>query len=106
MNESIKKQLLDLADSDYQKFSSRLLPGIDNLLGVRFPILRQLAKQMTKEEWGTYLDEKDEIYFEEVMLEGMIIGYLNEPLEVRLQVIRDFIPKIKNWSVCDSFCAG
>ncbi|MEG1028372.1 MAG: DNA alkylation repair protein, partial [Oscillospiraceae bacterium] len=46
------------------------------------------------------------IYFEEIMLKGMIIGELKIPFEQRKQLIKEFLPKINNWSVCDSFCAG
>ena len=35
----IRKRLLDLAEPEYQKFSSSLLPGVENVLGVRLPKL-------------------------------------------------------------------
>jgi 3-methyladenine DNA glycosylase AlkD len=31
---------------------------------------------------------------------------VNCPIEERLELIRRFVPKIDNWSVCDSFCSG
>lgn len=43
-------------------------------------------------------------YFEEVMLQGMVLGYVKTDLEEILRYIADFIPRIDNWSVCDSFC--
>ncbi|MNP23535.1 DNA alkylation repair enzyme [compost metagenome] len=45
-------------------------------------------------------------YFEEVMLQGMVLGYVKTDLEEILSYIADFIPRIDNWSVCDSFCTG
>ena len=36
----------------------------------------------------------------------MIIGYIKVPLDAKLELIRQFVPKINNWSVCDSFCSG
>ncbi|MDD5922036.1 MAG: DNA alkylation repair protein, partial [Eubacteriales bacterium] len=37
---------------------------------------------------------------------GMLIGYADLAAEERLELIREFVPKIDNWSVCDSFCIG
>ncbi|MBO3444739.1 DNA alkylation repair protein [Clostridium sp. CCUG 7971] len=103
----IREQLVELAEENYKVFSSNLLPGIDNLVGVRIPNLRKIAKQIVKLDWKSYIENNDEIYFEEVMLKGMIIGYLeNQDIEDILKYISDFVPKINNWSVCDSFCVG
>ena len=46
--EAVRERLLSLADADYQKFHGGLLPGIDNILGVRVPDLRKLAKETGK----------------------------------------------------------
>lgn len=40
------------------------------------------------------------------MLQGMVLGYVKADPEEILHYIADFIPKIDNWSVCDSFCTG
>jgi 3-methyladenine DNA glycosylase AlkD len=40
------------------------------------------------------------------MLQGMVIGLLNEDIEVVLEQVKKFVPKINNWSVCDTFCNG
>ena len=45
MEASIHEQLLALSEPEFQKFSSSLLPGTSNILGVRLPILRKLAKK-------------------------------------------------------------
>ncbi len=106
MDKTIKEQLLELADADYQKFSAVLLPTIDNVIGVRLPELRKLAKTIAKGDWRAYLEHTDSDYFEEVMLQGMVLGYVKTDPEEILHYIADFIPKIDNWSVCDSFCTG
>lgn len=104
---NVKAQLLELAEPSYQEFSSRLLPGTTNILGVRLPILRKIAKQIAKENWREFLKQNDEVYFEEVMLKGMVIGYTKDAsVSEIIQYIKKFVPKIDNWSVCDSFCSG
>jgi 3-methyladenine DNA glycosylase AlkD len=106
MNTDIREQLIQLAEPEYQAFTSKLLPGTTNILGVRLPLLRKIAKQLVKEDWRSYLLEASEAYFEEVMLQGMVIGYVKADMAEIVPYITDFIPKIDNWSVCDSFCSG
>lgn len=104
MIEKLKKELISLSDKKYQNFSSSLLPNINNILGVRLPILRKIAKKISKENFELFLKQNDDEYFELTMLEGMIIG--NLPEKKQIEYIKKFIPKISNWSICDSFCAG
>ncbi|OBZ09273.1 MULTISPECIES: DNA alkylation repair protein [Bacillales] len=103
---TIKEQLLELSEPAYQKFSAALIPTINNVMGVRLPELRKLAKQLVKDDWRSYLQHAESEYFEEVMLQGMVIGYLQTDVEEILRYVADFVPKIDNWSVCDSFCIG
>lgn len=104
---NVKAQLLELAEPNYQQFTARLLPGISNILGVRLPVLRKIAKQIAKENWREFLRQNDEVYFEEIMLKGMVIGYIKDAsVHEIMKFTETFVPKINNWSVCDSFCAG
>lgn len=106
MHQQIREQLINLADQNYQKFSSSLIPNCQNILGVRLPELRKIAKNIAKEDWQNYLTAASDEFFEEVMLQGMIIGYVKTDIEERLSYVALFVPKIDNWSVCDSFCTG
>jgi 3-methyladenine DNA glycosylase AlkD len=106
METTIKEQLIELAEEKYQKFTAALIPNINNVLGVRLPELRKLAKMIAKSDWRTYLEQADSEYFEEVMLQGMVIGYIQTDSAEFLRYVADFVPKIDNWSVCDSFCIG
>lgn len=109
IHEEIHGILFELSDKEYRKFSSRLLPGCDNILGVRLPLLRKLAKTIADGNWRYYIDTVANVkdrYFEEIMLEGIVIGLLKTDPELLLSYISEFIPRIDNWSVCDSFCTG
>lgn len=106
MEKSIHERLLALAEPEFQKFSSSLLPGTDNILGVRLPKLRKIAKEIAKGDWHAYLAYAQDDTFEETMLQGMVIGYVKADLQELLRNIAAFVPKIDNWSVCDSFCSG
>lgn len=97
--------LLYEKEDSYQKFSSALLPNIDNVLGVRLPKLRKFAKNLLKEDYESFLNHAC-TYFEETMLQGMLIGLIKEHADIKLNRIKNFLPKINNWSICDSFCCG
>lgn len=107
MEINIRKELTQLADEKYRLFSSKLIPNVNNIIGVKLPLLRKLAKRLIDEEKHIdYLNAHNLLYFEEVMLQGMIIGYLNTSWKLKQKQIESFIPKIDNWSICDSFCTG
>lgn len=104
--EEFRERLLSMAEKDYKEFSAKLIPGVQNMLGIRLPVLRKLAKEMAKENWQEYLSWTEFIYFEEVMVQGMILGYAKAPVGELLKEAERFIPRIDNWSVNDSFCNG
>lgn len=101
-----RHKLEQIADEKYKQFSLTLAPGTTNILGVRVPELRNIAKEIVKDNWEIYLNADDIIYHEELMLQGMIIGYLQKTWKEKEELIRSFIPKIDNWAVCDTFCSG
>lgn len=105
MTENIKEWLREQADENYRSFQHKLLPNVENYLGVRLPILKQKAKQLAKENWQLEFAQPDET-FEEIMLRGMTIGALKLPIEQTLCLVKEFVPHIDNWAVCDSFCSS
>ena len=104
---NIKKDLSKLIDEEYQKFHSKLCPGTNNILGIRVPVLRNYAKELNKQySIQNLLNNIGDEYYEEIMLKGMIIG-LNKKIEWEEveKYIKEFVPKIDNWAICDTFCA-
>lgn len=108
MYKKIRQELLSLQDKKYKDFHSSLCPGTNNIIGVRVPVLRNYAKKLSKQEnFKNYISFDKTVYYEEVMLQGMLIGFIkNTDIKEVLEVIKNFIPKIDNWAVCDIFCAG
>lgn len=108
MRKEIKQRLFELADKKYQDFHSSLCPGTENIIGVRVPILRNYAKELFKEsEWKQTIKEIDNEYYEEIMLQGMLIGQAkSEDINIILKYVEEYVPKIDNWAICDVFCAG
>ncbi len=100
-NEEIRKKLLELADEKYKKFQKGLCPNTNNIIGVRIPLLRNLAKEIVKQDSETYLKNASNEYYEEIMLQGMVIGLSKCSVEQTCKYLKEFIPKIDNWAVCD-----
>ena len=72
----IREKLYKMVDEEYKKFHSSLCPNVKNIIGVRIPNLRQLAKEIAKENPIEFLNSyKCEIY-EEKMIYGLVIGYM------------------------------
>ncbi len=100
----IRRELFALSDEKFREFATSLIPGCDNLIGVRIPDIRKIAKRIAKDNPIDFLDNAHDIYFEETMLKALIIGNMKEDIEEMLEQIALFVPKITNWSLCDSFC--
>lgn len=106
LNTDILTLLKNEADENYRLFSEKLTPRAKNILGIRIPRLRKIAKDIVKNhDWRFFLNNAQNSYFEEDMLFGMVIGYANMPLTERLSYLQKFIPQINNWAVCDCCCS-
>ena len=109
--EKIRKQLIDVTDEKYLEFNRSLVPGDNStMLGVRVPRLREFAKSMARENGLEYVnavkeqEKQGKVYHEELLLHGMIIGYMKCSLDERKRLLDDFVPVIDSWAVCDSSC--
>ena len=94
------------SEEKYRQFHMSLNPGIENILGVRSPQMKQLAKELAKDNWREYFTQNEHKYFEETLLQGLAIGFMKIPLEDIMPEIRAFLPYVNGWAICDSFCAG
>lgn len=106
MIEKVRKELFALQDLEYQKFHSSLCPNVSNIIGVRIPEIRLLVKKLLKEDYKFYLDNVTNNYYEETMIEGLLIVTSKMSLEEKLNYLEKFIPKIDNWAVCDTVCSS
>lgn len=95
--EQIRIELESHSDEKYRKFTSHLIPGVSSILGVRLPELRKMAKRLARADWQKNLSQLSDDTFEEIMLQGMVIGYADCPADERLKLVSGFVPKIDNW---------
>jgi hypothetical protein len=110
IKKEVKKYLIDNSDQKLAEFEKKLnMKNNETIhLGVKVPILRNYAKELSKKHSIDYLyNNIDEEYYEELMLKGFIIdSYTKISFEELNNYINDFVPKIYDWGICDTFCAG
>ena len=101
----LKSKLDELSDKKYKEFHSGLCPGTDNIIGVRLPILRELAKEIAKQKPIEFLNKYKCKFYEEKMIYGLVIGYMKAEVDVKLDYLKQFVPMIDNWAICDCCCS-
>jgi len=114
----VRESLLSHADPQYKQFNKKLIPHIDEreMIGVRTPILRMLAKNIANTNWRDFLQESwdfahaqgsDVLYFEEKMLHGFILGAVkNTELDELFHYIKYHIRYLDSWAAVDSFASS
>lgn len=106
MERKVRNSLFQMQDLKYKEFHSNLCPNVDDIIGVRVPVLREYAKELYKNNKLSEIKIGNK-YYEELVIQGMIIGFqTKEPIEEVIKQIKEFVPKINSWAVCDVFCAG
>lgn len=100
---NITKELFNLQDKKYRDFQIKLIPTVDpeNIIGVRTPELRGLAKRLVKENnYISFLEDLPHKYFDENQLHAFIISELKN-YDLCISYINKFLPYIDNWATCD-----
>lgn len=106
IREEILKKLYEMQDLKYKEFDSSLCPNVDNIIGVQVPKLRAIAKQLIKEDKKEYLKLENIEYYEEKVIQGLMIGMSNLTIEDTKKYLEKFISKIDSWAVCDIVCSS
>ena len=104
--EALQARIRSLADPAYQAFQQKLVPDVTNLLGVRVPALRQLARELVRGDWRGYLEAARHDTYEETMLQGLVLGCARMEPDELFARLAAFVPHIDNWAVCDVTCGG
>lgn len=100
----IKEYLEANSRQKYRQFTGSLNPGSRYpVMGVRVPLLRELAKKLAKEYGINAVDMLSDDSQEEVLLQGFVIAYSKMPLAEKKPYIDNYLAKCDNWSLIDSF---
>jgi len=106
-NESNYKRFIELLfslrDEKYREFNKSIVVNSKyEMIGVRVPIIRKIAKEISKTNIIEFLKLVNSKYYEEVLIEGLVISYIKDE-EVFYKYFKEYIKKIDNWAMCDSF---
>lgn len=106
MNKILEEIILQKEES-YKDFQSKLIPGIDNILGLRGPLAKVIAKKYANTDTGKeFLKSLPHTYYDENLVHGYMLGFLKCDFEEIQSYINDFLPYVDNWAVCDSMVSG
>ncbi len=103
ITEAIREELFKLQDLKYRDFQGGLITGteLEDMIGVRTPELRKLAKKYAKVENITeFLRDVPHKYFDENQLHAFIISELKD-YERCIDEVNLFLPFVNNWATCD-----
>lgn len=103
---ALRQELESLADPAYKAFNESLLPGVETAYGIRLPQMRQVAKTLLRQDPVGFLEHFQPNCYEETQLRGLVIGGMKLPWEEKCPLVEDFLPRIDNWAVCDTFCGS
>ena len=93
-------------DLNYKNFHEKICHTKYEILGIKIPVLRKIAKDLLKKyNYKDIINNLNSNIYEHIMLEGLIIANAKIDCKEKLNLIENFIPKIDNWAICDVFCA-
>ena len=88
--------LFSFEDLEYKNFNSKLVLK-NNLIGIRVPILKKIAKELAKGNYKEFISIMNHNYHEEVLIHGLILGYIKDPMNY----FDDYIKYMDDWQSCD-----
>ena len=92
--------LLRHQDPVYRDMQRRLLPTVDpeTILGVRTPVLRQLAREL--EDGEAFQENLPHRYFEENQIHAFLLERKKD-FDKTARAVEAFLPYVNNWATCD-----
>ena len=98
--------LKSIQDVKYKEFHSSLVLNSNyEMIGIRVPIMREIAKNIAKGDIAGFLRYAQNNYYEEVMIQGLVISHIRDE-NIFYDYFLKFISQIDNWAICDSFCSS
>lgn len=104
-NEFIK-ELYSLSDEKYRNFHSKIIKDNKNLIGIRTPILKNIAKEISRGDYNNFIKNMKHNTYEEKIIHGLIIGYIKTDFDTVITYLDEFIKYIDNWAINDIVAAN
>ena len=92
------------SSSTYRSFQKKIT-FLDNIIGVKTPILKRIAKEIAKTNYYDFFKMEKKSY-EEIVIHGLVIGYASESFDETLKNLDKFLVYNNNWAINDIVCAN
>ncbi len=108
MNKIIDRKLRNLADSEYKTFNQRIIPTRYEVIGVRIPALKKIAKELAANpDVEKYLENAEYTTYEHILLYGLTVGQLKRvPVGTLFCYLDPLIYKFDNWAHVDTIISS
>ena len=101
-----QQYLITQKDEKYKEFhSSLVLNSKYEMIGIRVPLMRKIAKEIAKTNIEEFLKYAQDNYYEEIMIQGLVISHIKDE-SLFNKYFKQYINKIDNWALCDTFCSA
>lgn len=98
--------LKSLGDIKYLQFHQKLIVDKINLIGIKTPILKEIAREISKGNYQAFIQNNKHNFYEEIIIHGLIIGYLKISFKEVLHLLDEFLKYNTNWAINDIVCAN
>lgn len=89
-------------EEKYKQFHSKLVKDNNiEIIGIRTPELKKIAKEISKNDYKSFIKNNTHKTYEECTLHGLVLGYIKIEEKDLLKRIDEFIPYINNWATND-----
>ncbi len=92
-------------DGKFRVFTTRILNTPLEVVGVRVPVLRKTARSIIKEDWEGFLEQPTS-NFEHCLVKALVLATAKMDGRERLERTKTFLPEVRDWCVCDTFCGA
>lgn len=100
----INELLLTYQDKNFKNFNNKIINTNYPMIGVKTPYLKKIAKDNIR-NYKEYF-KLPHSYYEEYMIHGFMLGYLNLPFDELIKYIDEYIDMINCWSMVDSIVSN
>ena len=98
---------LSAGNAEYKSFNKRIVNTEKDVIGVRLPDLRRLARDISKgmdpAAVLAFLEEADKNSYEQVMVAGLVIDYAKISENEKIELTSEYLKHVDSWALIDSF---
>ena len=96
-----EEYLKSLQNKEKQKWTQNIVRSNLKVLAIKNPILKQLANEIYKGNYESFLNYNLNNYYEEVLINAFIINKIKEP-KLRIKYLEEYKKNEMCWATCDA----